>query len=174
MTLDCPLGFGQYGEEGGRPMANDDMIKDQSSDRPLDEIDAQAAAHLLRWAVEGVPSAARHRRHARPGTFRRRVRHLRTAFAGDVRMSFIFFLAVVLAAGTGWLAAHIWHDQAQTNEIARIRANARADGANQVLRFMSRVQETPEANAELIKAVEVLYRALQNTNYDPDRIGQLQ
>jgi len=148
--------------------------KDGDSDlaRPADEIDPDAAGKLLQWALgENEASRVQHppRHHL---SMRRRMTHLRAAFVGDVRMSFVVVLAFFFVAGAGWFAAHIWYQEAKASEIERARSQGAAEERGRVLDFITRVQSSPEANAELLRAADLLYKAMQETGYDPGKLNQ--
>jgi len=147
--------------------------KPSESPRPVrlaGEDGSEAASRLLHWAASGDRSALSAPEHARRRTLHRRFTHLRAAFVGDVRMSFLVVMLLVGVGGVGWLGARYWYLQANRRAIDAARAAGARDEAMRFLTALSRVQATPEANDELNRAAEVFYRALNESDYDVERL----
>jgi hypothetical protein len=151
-------------------MAPNDPSDSQRPPRLADEAGPEAASRLLHWAASGDRSVLGAPEHARRRTLHRRLAHLRAAFVGDVRMSFLVVMLLVGVGGVGWLGARYWYLQANRSAIEAARAAGARDEAMRFHTALSRVQATPEANAELIRATEVFYRALNESGYDIERL----
>lgn len=147
-------------------MAGKDTGGTGRADRLADQMDVDAATKLLQWA-----SATDGAGHPRSRSYRRRMALVRKAFVGDVRMSFTAVLALAMCCASGWVGAHFWYHEAHRHEIERVRAEAARDGALQVLTFISRVQESPEADARLLEAGRIIYEAMYQNGLDINRIG---
>jgi len=161
--------------------------KDNRKSRPdsfrIDQIDYTAAGRIVRAldtldaaeapSIGGEPTkpAGATRRKAvarrRPRrTLRRRMRLLRAAFVGEVRMSMLIVLVVAMTWAIGWGSAVYLQKIKQEQTKQLLRSQAENEAWHQLGLDLSRVREDADENAYFIRALDAITRELEKVRQE--------
>jgi len=98
-------------------------------------------------------------------TMATRVRYLRAAFIGDVRLPFLVFIVLLAIFFSGWFVARNYYDQLVDEQVRRARAEAFADAEFQAHMLFNKLQmkENPK---EFQKFLDELVFALEKARQE--------